>query len=247
MSKAIDKSGQKFGRLTVIKLLYRNSHGDPVWLCQCECGTEKAILGPNLSNTKSCGCLRREQLRTHGLRYTPIYNTWSNMLARCNKSTHKDYKHYGGRGIGVCSRWHKFENFFTDMNPRPKGMTLERKDNSGDYCPENCVWATRADQSKNKRSNVWLTAFGKTQILADWIKELKITRKSIKQYLAEGRSLEWIIQYFDNHRQAVLTADQVREIRANVTATVAMLAVKYGVSLSNIRMIKKRMTWKGIL
>jgi len=150
--------GMKFGRLTVLEETGgRNKDGKVLWKCQCECGNIKTNSGSNLISgaIKSCGCLRTEIVREnsikHGMWRTPTYQTWENMLKRCNNKKNKAYKDYGGRGIKVCERWLNFINFFKDMGIRPEGLTIERKNNELGYFKENCCWATQAQQNRNKR------------------------------------------------------------------------------------------------
>lgn len=97
-----------------------------------------------------------------------LYSTWRDMLNRCSLPTKKTYKDYGGRGIKVCSQWQEsFHQFRSDMGPRPKSLTLERKDNNGDYTPENCIWATRKEQSRNQRTTRKVLIEGKEYKAAD--------------------------------------------------------------------------------
>ena len=158
--------GDRFGMLTVIE---RGEH-DPVsrkphWVCRCDCGNTCTPLSGNLlhGRTKSCGC--GEGKFTHGMTYRREYGIWRNMKARCANPSNQ---FYAGRGIKVCARWERFENFYADMGDCPPGMTLERRDNDGDYEPSNCVWATRAVQARNRRSNVWITWKGERLCLRDW-------------------------------------------------------------------------------
>ena len=103
---------------------------------------------------------------------TPTHKIWAGMIARCYTATQTSYPRYGGRGISVCERWLKFENFLEDMGERPSGMTLEREDNDGDYSPENCRWATVTEQNRHKRSNLKITFRGATMTAAEWEREL---------------------------------------------------------------------------
>jgi hypothetical protein len=127
-------------------------------------------------NTKSCGCLISEGIiersTTHGLASRvgrrPEYDAWSMTRQRCNNPKQRDYKYYGGRGICICKRWESFSNFVEDMGPRPKGYTLERVNNDLDYSPENCVWAPRKVQTKNRRVTLTITCWGQTKTLSEW-------------------------------------------------------------------------------
>lgn len=132
------------------------------WACQCDCGKQVNVLGSSLRPgvTVSCGCSKREKARvsgrrnkTHCMTRTPAYQSWSGMKDRClNKNDHA-YERYGGRGIKVCERWMKFENFLADMGEKPDGQSIDRIDNDGDYEPSNCRWATCAQQNLNKRNS----------------------------------------------------------------------------------------------
>jgi len=119
-----------------------------------------------------------------GVAPSPTYNTWRGMLDRCRSSTHVSYHNYGGRGIKVCDRWlgdQGFQNFLEDMGPRPSSAhSLDRIDNDGHYCPENCRWADRETQGNNQRTNRLITAFGRTQTLAQWSKEVRISHATLR-------------------------------------------------------------------
>lgn len=104
-------------------------------------------------------------IHKHGLRFHPMYSLWHNMRQRCNNPNDKDYHRYGGRNVRVCKRWDNFANFLADMGERPDGTTLDRIDNDGDYTPENCRWATYANQAYNRRDN---------KLSVDDVKEIRI-------------------------------------------------------------------------
>lgn len=161
-----DLTGQEFGRLTVKARDYSKKAGQARWLCLCDprlggCGGLTSVGSESLrmGRTKSCGCWRREFLAqcrtTHGLaprRGRPrAYSSWYNMIARCTRESWPQFKDWGERGITFDPRWRDFPAFLADMGERPPGMTLERKDNNGPYCRENCVWVTQHQQMMNTR------------------------------------------------------------------------------------------------
>jgi hypothetical protein len=188
MGRIIDLTGQRFGRLVALK---RTEDGR--WLCNCDCGGINTVRTGDLRNgqTSSCGCLARElsskRATKHGMRYTPEYQAWVDMIQRCTNPKHEYYKNYGGRGITVCKRWLKFENFYADMGSKPTlDHSLERKKNNLGYSPENCIWDTRPAQANNMRSNRLITLDGFTQTLAQWCEELSLKYDPILKRLCAG-------------------------------------------------------------
>jgi hypothetical protein len=117
---------------------------------------------------------------------TPTYHSWIHMRSRCNNANDHNYSDYGGRGIKVCERWNSFANFLEDMGECPEGLTLERKDVNKGYSPDNCCWATRQQQSRNRRDTVYLTKDGVTRSLAEWAELLNIKPHTIHIRLYRG-------------------------------------------------------------
>lgn len=154
MSALIDLTGRVFGRLTVIRR-HGSVGNNTGWECLCSCGNTRTISRENLrvGRTKSCGCLRKDLMTTHGLSKHDGYNSWSDMIKRCTYKDMPVYRYYGGRGVKVCERWMSLENFLSDMGPRPsKRHSIDRIDNDGDYEPSNCRWATQTQQNRNRRA-----------------------------------------------------------------------------------------------
>ena len=158
----LDIASQRFGRLIAIRRLNRiGSTTGYRWLCRCDCGSRAIVTVGRLrsGNTRSCGCLHRDTVRdymtTHGAtlyrKYTGAYKSWLGMKLRCNYRCYQHYDCYGGRGIKICKRWMRFQNFLADMGERPPNHSLDRINNDGDYKPSNCRWATRSMQAKNRR------------------------------------------------------------------------------------------------
>jgi hypothetical protein len=194
MRAVIDLTGKAFGSWTPLERIGLN------WRCRCRCGVESMVNGGNLRRglTTSCGCHQRElaakRATKHGQHRSPEWVTWCNMRNRCSNPKNKSYEQYGGRGISVCERWlgeMGFWNFIMDMGRRPTpDHSLDRIDNSKGYSPGNCRWADDHTQTRNKRSNVWVTAFGETLVKADWCKRLNIRRSSLDRCLKRGVSFE---------------------------------------------------------
>ena len=178
MRTAEDISGRVFGRLTVICRVKHSGKGVR-WFCKCSCGNEKQVAGNHLrsGSTVSCGCHAAESTSSrsfiHGRTKSTEYKSWSAMKQRCTNTRNAEFYLYGGRGVSVCNRWiDSFENFIKDMGNKPKGMSLDRIDTNGNYCPENCRWATDEQQNNNTRKNKFITHEGKTLSHTQWSKLL---------------------------------------------------------------------------
>lgn len=159
-------AGEKIGRLTILGQAGKTPHGTITWSCLCDCGNTVSVAGTNLKNRKtlSCGCWRRDQTVTSNIRRTKYsgksslfrsaeYRAWAHIKSRCYNPRATGFKYYGGRGIEVCERWlTSFDNFLADMGQRPSANhSIDRIDVDGDYEPRNCRWATKEQQSINRR------------------------------------------------------------------------------------------------
>ena len=197
IKKPQDLTGKTFGRLTVLRSEGKGKNGKYLWLCRCSCGNTKVTDTGQLNSgcTQSCGCLKHDLLveknLSHGLANTPIYNVWATMKQRCLNSSEKRFKDYGGRGIKVCDKWLSFEGFYEDMSSTYiTGLTIERKDSNGDYCPENCIWADRFIQANNTSRNRIETVNGITDSLANLCRRYGFTYATIQHRLYRGWGVE---------------------------------------------------------
>lgn len=189
MSPFIQMISKVFGKWTVLSRDENSDRGQPRYLCQCLCGKQQVHEGGNLRKMRPATECKGHQTK-HGMSHSREYITWEAMMQRCTNTNHEHYHHYGGRGITVCERWQKFENFYADMGDRPQGKTLERIDNEKCYCKTNCTWATPKEHARNRRNTRMLTYKGKTQCQRDWGRELNLSEVTIHKRLKRGLSVE---------------------------------------------------------
>lgn len=189
MGQFVDRTGTRYGRLVVLR---RDDTGPASkgrrvrWLCACDCGSQVSVTGHGLQrgDTRSCGCLKREEVgarfRVHGSSRSATHNSWRAMKERCLSPSHEKFADYGGRGIEVCDRWLSFENFAADMGDRPARMTLDRIDPNGNYEPGNCRWASAKTQAENRRGigHMWQ---GQIRTVADIARLTGLPRTSLQK------------------------------------------------------------------
>lgn len=188
----VDYTGQKFNYLTVIKYHGKTKINESLWECECVCGAKRIIRSFSFRSgrTKSCGCVHKLRT-THNKSKTKIYKTWSAIIQRCKNPNDRNYYNYGGRGIAVCDSWLNFENFYKDMGEIPKGKSIDRINNDGNYCKENCKWSTVKEQCNNKRNTYFITYNGKTQTLTQWSEEIMIDSHVLYTRL---KRLKWSVE-----------------------------------------------------
>ncbi|KFD40432.1 hypothetical protein DK28_0206485 [Peptococcaceae bacterium SCADC1_2_3] len=202
MRKAVDHTGKRYGKLTAVCPV-GGKNRQIVWQCLCDCGKIVNIISVCLTNghTKSCGCLRKEIKTTHGLsggrgKPTRLYKTWTAMRYRCNKPKNAYYSNYGGRGIKVCEEWNNdYKNFhdWATANGYKEGLSIDRINNDGNYEPDNCRWATPAEQALNKRTNRLLTFNGETKTTIEWAEKIKINENTLRKRLFKGWPVERVL------------------------------------------------------
>ena len=183
--------GSRFSNLVVVENLPPRN-GKRFVVAECDCGVKKEFRLSHLTleKTKSCGCLlasfTKENKTVHGKSRTIEHNTWSRIIGRCYNPKNWQYHNYGARGISVCERWrNSFPAFLEDMGSRPNGMSIDRIDNSGNYEPANCRWATPKEQSNNTRRTIILNVDGVEKSLTDWCGELGLNRQTVWQRVSK--------------------------------------------------------------
>lgn len=195
MSARIDITGRRFGRYTAVRYL-----GERLWECRCDCGTIKSVKGVDLRLGHRVGC--RECMR-HWTHYDSreeaaaikaARKVWWAMKSRCEKPANGAFHNYGARGISICQRWQDFDAFFADMWPRPQGGTIDRINNDGPYSPENCRWASRKEQGRNRRGNVLIECHGETLTSAGWAERIDIPANRLTSRILRGKSPQEAIE-----------------------------------------------------
>lgn len=191
MAKPKDLTDKKFGKLTCIRIKKeRTKNGHVQWICKCECGRLTAVLANNLSrgNSRSCGkCCNRS--RTHGMSSSKLYKVWSSMKYRCLSPNDPSYYLYGGKGVSVCEEWLKFEGFlnWAKKSGYKPGLTLERKDSNGDYCPKNCSWIPKGKQSENTSRCKIIEHDGKKMIMKHWAEYLGVPYSLLQSRITQRK------------------------------------------------------------
>lgn len=198
MGRFIEMTGKRFGRLEVIERA-ANRGGSVIWKCRCDCGTIKDIPAKTLRNgtAQSCGCLQKEKVSmangTHRMRKTRLYGIWHSMKNRCVDTNDIGYHLYGARGIKVCDEWRDSFEAFRDWamaNGYRDDLTIDRNDPDGDYCPENCRWATQKEQQNNRRNNKRLFFNGEEHTMSEWAEITGIKVGTIHSRLKRGWTVE---------------------------------------------------------
>ena len=199
-SRALNIAGQRYGRLVAIEEASRTPAGLMTWRCVCDCGGEVIVRGSSLrsGNTKSCGCHKLAVSATLHMRHgacsggeeDDVYVVWKGMRQRCLNPNNPSWPYYGGRGIKICQQWQdNYRAFARDMGVRPRGYTVERINTNGDYEPDNCIWATRKRQSRNRRDTVRITLCGEMVALVDACERFGMNNASVMARVKrEGQS-----------------------------------------------------------
>lgn len=217
MSKLIDLTGKRFGRLVVERRITEISPKErnyrTLWQCRCDCGKTVIVWANNLvrGDTRSCGCYKSDltsaREREHGMSDTRLYEIWKGMRRRCCDPKRNSYNNYGARGIFVCDEWDKSFNSFKDWalsSGYKDGMTIDREDNNGPYCPENCKWATMKEQANNRRTSRFIDVFGQHLTISQASEIFGIKSGTIRARLESGWSAEKAVSVHPKHHTCTL-------------------------------------------
>lgn len=190
-----DLTGRRFGRYTVLRraesYISKTGSRQSRWLCRCDCGNERIVFSQSLKsgNSLSCGCYQKETATSHGKKNTRLYGIWHNIKWRCFNSNCSHYPRYGGRGITMCDEWkNDFQSFYdwAMANGYEDKLSIDRIDNDGNYCPENCRWVSAKEQANNRRRNNCITALGITRTISEWENKTGISRQTIQWRINHG-------------------------------------------------------------
>lgn len=246
-STLIDMAGKTFTRWSVLHQ-DASRQGVGYWVCKCVCGNEKSVSGYALRSgqSRSCGCLHYEECanrrRTHGLCGTPTHIAWASMKQRCFNTKSGGYPTQGGRGIQMCSRWMKFENFYEDLGERPPEHVLDRFNHDEDYSPENCMWTVESQSEYRSSNGYCMIKVGTDHVLARksscWIAEHRVLMWDVHGYGPHfcahcGTHVNWLCKAPDR-----LVIDHVDENKAN--NSISNLAISC--HSCNLRMHSRRMS-----
>lgn len=211
MPKFVDLTGKKFGKLIAVSFEKKNGYYH--YHCKCDCGNEKPIKAGALTrknkSTKSCGCNSGPETgeknpnykhghAPHGKR-SKTASAWSCMMSRCYREKDKSFRHYGGRGISVCDRWHKFENFLEDMGIAKPGLSIDRINVNGNYEPSNCRWATQLQQVRNLRNNIVVSYNGKEMCFSELCEITGVNYATALSRYKKGYPIEIVINKNNIH------------------------------------------------
>ena len=182
--KMEDLTGNAYGKLSILEFAYTYK-GHSYWLCRCECGGHTVARGSHLKtgNVSSCGCKKGNT--THGESKTRLYTIWHNMKERCQNPKATEYRRYGGRGIAVCTEWEKYETFreWALSHGYAPNLSIDRKDNEGNYAPSNCRWATAREQANNTSKTRLLEFGGEIHSVTEWARKLGINQSTLSMRL----------------------------------------------------------------
>ena len=194
MSKRIDITNQRFGKLVAIRPVGHNARGEGLWLCRCDCGNTIEVVTYSLrsGNTQSCGCMAKEVLlkrnTKHGKCGTRLYRIYRGMVQRCTYPKHKNYAQYGGKGVKICDEWLEYSAFeqWAKNNGYSDTLSIDRINVDGDYSPTNCRWVDVYTQAHNKSNNNKLTYNGETLTIAEWARKLNLRTGTLRYRIKRG-------------------------------------------------------------
>ena len=225
MTSRLYLEGKKFGRLNVVKFVGMSRGHDSEFLCKCDCGEIRIVRGYSLKigNTTSCGCYQKEvcsaTFKGHGLSKDPAYRIIMKMKERCENTNSTGFERYGGRGITICKEWSDHPETFVKWayeNGYSKELSVDRKDNNGNYEPGNCKWSTPTEQARNRRNNVFVKFDGREKVIAEWAEELWMSQDLLNRRYRTGDRGEYLFRPVDkNGDRKSLEYTKMKAIESN--------------------------------